>query len=410
MVISIRSLCALLLASLLGGGATLGVRLAVADPVPIRPLKPRGGKPAAQPTGTPTPATVPATAPAAAPATTPATVTKLPVCAKRRGVQPNGPDFTGTGIVQNPPCAPLPQLQAVTPSAGVSLDGKTVVRDFAFVDGELKSQSRPGVSLVGALLIGKSESGQAVRLRIDAVETAPDPDAKTPVNENADLKLYRVSAQQGQGRSPHDEGFRPNTPPTGQFAPLCTEGRLAVLVPGTWDYTYGEGSAAGGKASHDGSELTFACVGSAIAKCMTQMKYRPWRSLPARAGKPAQPFDELHQACVRAVRADYCGDGESMTQSGEQVNFYDRFDIERDGADWPLEAAWNADGALCVNGTRLVVAPENLNTERKAMPVQSYIKQHCPARLSDKPCDRAALAEKGALLWTEVAPKAAPKP
>jgi len=110
------------------------------------------------------------------------------------------------------------------------------------------------------------------------------------------------------------------------------------------------------------------------------------------------------------VRADYCGDGESMTQSGEQINIYDRFDIERDAAEWPLEAAWSPDGALCINTPRLTVAPENLNTERKAMPVLDYINKHCPTRLSSKPCDRAATAEKGAFLWTEVAPKAAPKP
>lgn len=396
MVTSLRSLGSL---GWIFGIATLGVGLAFADPAPIRPLKPRGAakpdakvdvktdiKPAAKPDH--------ATA-------------KLPVCGKRRGIQPNGPDFTSTAIAQNPACAPLPQLQMVKPKAGVTLDGKTLLKDFDFVDGQLKSASQPNASLVGAMLLGESESGQQVRLRIDAVENAPDPDPKTPINENAELRLYRVSAQQGQGRGPTDDAFRPNLPPTGQFTPLCPEGKAALLVPGTWEYSYGQGHLAGAKLPGDGTQLTFACVGSAVAKCAMQWQYKPWRSLAAKDGRPAQSLDALHQACVRAARADYCGDGESMTQRGEQLNLYDRFGVEQDAFDWPLEAVWNAEGALCINSTRLTTAPENLNTERAAMPVLDYIKQHCPTRLSDKPCDRAALAAKGALIWTEAAPKAA---
>lgn len=400
MVTSLRSLRSL---GWIFGMATLSVGLAVADPVPIRPLKPRATKPEGK--------IKPEVKPEAKPETkADAATAKLPACAKRRGVQPNGPDFTSTGIAQNPPCAPLPQLQWVKPKSGVTLDGKSVIKDVDLVDGALKSASQPAVSFVGALLIGESESGQAVRLRIDAVENAPDPDPKTPINENAELRLYRVSAQQGQGRSPADEGFRPNLGPTGQFTPLCPEGKAAVFVPGTWEYSFGQGHPAGGKQSGDGTQLTLACVGSAVAKCAMQWKYKPWRSLPAKDGHAAQSLDELHQACVRAARADYCGDGDSMTQAGEQLNLYDRFGVEQDAFDWPLEAVWNAEGALCVNNPRLMTAPENLNTERAAMPVIDYIKQHCPTRLSDKPCDRAALAAKGALIWTEAAPKAAPKP
>ena len=68
-----RSLGVLLL-----GAAAAWAGVALADPVPVRPLKPR-----------------------------------LPPdpCAKtHRGINPNGPDFTGTGLTQNPSCPPLPQL------------------------------------------------------------------------------------------------------------------------------------------------------------------------------------------------------------------------------------------------------------------------------------------------------------
>jgi hypothetical protein len=359
---------------LLGAGA--GV--AVADPVPVRPPRP-----------------------------------KQDPCRVQRGINPNGPDFTGTALTQNPSCPPLPQLLRVRLAAGVSLDGKTLIKDFTLVNGELKSASQPAASLVGALLLGDAEgmANQAVRLRIGSVETAADPDPKTPTNENADVRMYRVAAQLGAGRDPTDERFRPNLPPTGTWTPLCPDGSLAVAVPGSWHY---DGEAGGGKSTSEPNILTFACATAAIAKCVT-MQYKPWKSVPDARGPIS--VDTFHQACVRAVRADYCGNGESLTQAGMQVNFYDRLGLQRDTTDWPLEAVWSPDGALCINQTRLITAPANPRSGRAATSVMSYIKEHCAERLSNKPCDAAALAQKGGILWTEVptttpttAPATAPAP
>jgi len=355
------------------GVTGMAASLAIADPVPSRPAKPRQAQ-------------------------------KLPRCqGSQRGIEVNGPDFTGTMLQMSPLCEPLPQLTVVRTTNGVTLDGKTVLKDVVFQGGGLQTASVKGEQLKGAMVLGWSEYKRPVRLRIDAVEVAPDPQPKTPANENADVWLYRVSAQQGTGSDPSDAQFHPNVGPTGEWAPLCADGKLAVAVPGVWDYTVGEGGGRKLAGKANAAEVTFACVGSAIAKCVTVMGYKPWKSAAPTGGGAAVSLDELHQTCVRAVRADYCGNGESMTQAGEHVNFYDRFGIQRDESSWPLEAMWGPDGALCINSTRLVTAPENLRSARQAVKVRDYIRDNCPTRFSEKPCSQTDV--KGALLWTEVAPQ-----
>lgn len=49
-----------------------------------------------------------------------------------------------------------------------------------------------------------------------------------------------------------------------------------------------------------------------IAKCV-DMGYKPWTSAA----------DELHQACVRMVRADFCGDGVPFTVDGTAIDVQD---------------------------------------------------------------------------------------
>ena len=64
---------------------------------------------------------------------------------------------------------------------------------------------------------------------------------------------------------------------------------------------------------------------------------------------------DLHAACVRMVRADYCGDGTPHTRNGTKINFWDNSGVLADDP-WPgmrFEAAWSPQGAVCVARTRL---------------------------------------------------------
>jgi ADYC domain len=71
-----------------------------------------------------------------------------------------------------------------------------------------------------------------------------------------------------------------------------------------------------------------------------------------RFGYDRETAPDHHAACVRMVRADYCGDGTSWTRNGAAINFYDSLGIHADATDWPVDAAWAPDGAICTNHIR----------------------------------------------------------
>lgn len=173
-------------------------------------------------------------------------------------------------------------------------------------------------ALIGAELSATQADGSALLLRVDDVRRGASP--------NEDLSLYTLSfwAAPSQG-----------------WQPLCGQdaaGQLIAALPlaGAWDAATGAASAAAGW-------ITFACRGAALAKCV-EMGYRPWQS-PALA--------ELHQACARMVRADYCGDGKPFTLDGRVINVYDALGVQADSEAWTFEAEWNAQGAVCLSQQRV---------------------------------------------------------
>jgi len=67
-------------------------------------------------------------------------------------------------------------------------------------------------------------------------------------------------------------------------------------------------------------------------------------------------FDrETHEATVRVVRADYCGDGNSWTLDNSLIHVQDTLGVEPDPIteNDELEAIWGIDGAICVYEPRL---------------------------------------------------------
>lgn len=295
-----------------------------------------------------------------------------------RGIEPNGPDLNGTAmtgrVAQSCPIRDDLKLRVVNLEDGVTLASGEVLAGAGvrLESGALAASGRKLADFVGATLHGVAETKQGVLVRIDSIvagETAPE---------------YRLSYKWQDGED--------------RWMPLCKDGASAVAVNGQWDLGVSPGG--GGKKSIAAAEVTFACQGSAIAKCVTLLKYRPWSSTAAGAS-----LDVLHQSCVRAVRADYCGNGQSNTRRNQQVNFYDSAGVQRDGADWPLEAIWTPDGARCVESTRLAVTPADPRTQRPEESIRDYLARTCPQVL--RPCAEIAGAGRAGdalLLYTEVAP------
>ncbi|MCC5642173.1 hypothetical protein LC607_04165 [Nostoc sp. CHAB 5824] len=90
----------------------------------------------------------------------------------------------------------------------------------------------------------------------------------------------------------------------------------AIALQGSWDNT---GAYQLGK-----KLVTFSCTNGALAKCI-RFGYKPWKTFNGRS------LQDYHQACVRMVRADYCGDGTSHTHDGTLINFYDRLGVRQQG-------------------------------------------------------------------------------
>ncbi|MGH8627453.1 MAG: ADYC domain-containing protein [Gammaproteobacteria bacterium] len=103
---------------------------------------------------------------------------------------------------------------------------------------------------------------------------------------------------------------------------------------------------------HPGREgpITLTCTSGAVGKCV-RFGYKPWANGPG-----GESLLAYHAACVRMVRADYCGDGAGHTKDGTIIDFYDRLGIEKSDSgndpEFAFEAGWAPGGAACVARTR----------------------------------------------------------
>ncbi len=180
-------------------------------------------------------------------------------------------------------------------------------------------------------------SAEERRLRIDFVE----PDPKDPGGEVMLYGLSEEDPESGAWRNaclPDPDGRRLGFPLAGAFT---ADGRYQP-APG---------------------KLLITCTGGAEGKCV-RFGYQPWGHTPD--GALLAPY---YQACVRMVRADYCGDGVGHTRNGTPIDLFDRIGVQRDepAEGMTLEAAWGPEGAVCVSHTRLPDVPEPRRA-RRALP------------------------------------------
>lgn len=275
----------------------------------------------------------------------------------RPSPQLNGPALNGTRLDADP--ASPRALDHADLRAGLTLPFGLQLHGVRFDAGRLVAARAP--DLTGALLSAVATDGRAVRLRIDAVVPAPDPDPLTAGNEAAGLTAYRLSFQEGARN--RAGAFIP----AGDFTPLCG-GEPAVAVPGRWDY--GRGHPGDGRRLSEGLDvITFACASAPIGRCAL-LGYHPWA--PSTKADHL-PLAELHQICTRALRADYCGTGEGASDERARINLWDSAGIRRKALDGTPEAVWDQTGARCVQQPRLETLPGDARTF-----VTAWIGRTCP--------------------------------
>lgn len=116
--------------------------------------------------------------------------------------------------------------------------------------------------------------------------------------------------------------------------PVCETGQAGVLVTGRWDAT--------GAHVDDPDLVTYSCAGGVIAKCVA-WGYGPW-----------VVGADVHAACTRMARADYCGDGTAWTMDGTTIDAFDTLGVQAriSAGTAVFEAAWSPAGATCVARTR----------------------------------------------------------
>ena len=133
----------------------------------------------------------------------------------------------------------------------------------------------------------------------------------------------------------------------GQWLDACGQGGLdatmGLFVDGHWS---DDG------AWHAGG-WTYACPSGVIAKCVRSWGYKPWKTLPSPTCGEVS-LQPLHQACTRAARADYCGDGSSHTRDGTLVDMFDTcgLNVHEDAPGFHEESAFAEGGALQVSVPR----------------------------------------------------------
>jgi hypothetical protein len=187
-------------------------------------------------------------------------------------------------------------------------------------------------ALEGTELTIRNHLDRSTRVRIDGER--PDPAGL--------LTMYAVSRL--------DEA-------TGQWVEMCEPGpdglRLAIPLPGRWR----QSDAAPGDHEdrppalafvEDPRDFTLTCTAGSSGKC-ARLGYLPgWTTT---GGESLTPY---FVACVRMMRADYCGDGYSYTTPGVDLDHRDRAGRRSRShtRGMSFEAVWGARGAICVRRPR----------------------------------------------------------
>lgn len=269
-------------------------------------------------------------------------------------VVPNGKNLNGKNLNgKNLNGSALGSEILWTSFEGVKLGG-SVLEETYLVGSELwghnGSSEVRGTDFHQAELAAVSDTGETLRLRIRDL---------TPPSEPGGAWDYWVEYRETDG----------------SWYPICEDdGGVypAAAIDGWWD------PSTGNKLT-DPSRFTFACHQlGALGKCV-EMGYQPWSTI----GDVA--LDAHHQGCVRALRADYCGDGVSYTTDGKLINLHDGLGIQLDTEDWSFEAEWDAEGARCFRPSNRSLSHVSCFDDRKT-----------------SACGGAQAFASGALLITEM--------
>lgn len=221
--------------------------------------------------------------------------------------------------------------------------------------------SYKGPGLVGTAVTGQLPDGSTRELRFAGYDATTVPGAH----------LYLVNyADSGESVCGNRDGL-----------PIWT-----AILPQLFDGTTGD------EIAGDPNKYTFSCRFGAIQKCQEAGYLKNGTARERKSGVDRiRRLSDYHAACVKMMRADYCGNAIPHTFEGASVNYYDHLVggnqavTASDGQDgFYLESEWDADGAHCINMTRWM--PNTLSSlamnQSSANPDFEYVRLNCPARFA----------------------------
>ncbi|HWN68154.1 MAG TPA: ADYC domain-containing protein, partial [Haliangium sp.] len=182
-----------------------------------------------------------------------------------------------------------------------------------------------------------TDDGHCSSIRHRIVDGLPDTSRSTmPVHaDNRDVWLFEV--QYTSVDEPAEEDWQNLCQPDhrGEARGLFLDGQWRA--DGSWD-----------PRGH-----TFACTSGVLAKCARNWGYKPWKQVTTSSGRRIA-LQPLHQACTRAARADYCGDGISHTRNGTLIDLFDRYglNVREQVKGFNAEAGFTTAGAAWVTRPR----------------------------------------------------------
>lgn len=268
------------------------------------------------------------------------------------------------------------QRLVTLPAAGQPPDlspGNLVpVPNVRLVQGLLTDGVQSGAAFAGTVVYGALSDGQSnVPVYIQSFTATSDPEVPHYVLQ-AYHQFSPAPGQRCDGTCPWSWDYAcgaitlrpPCKYPPGSCGTI-TIPTAAIAVGGQWDYNSGA-PGDGRKLIEQGNpaydtHVTFACTDGAIGKCVEKAHYKPWANaapecrvswvgLWPRRRCWTETQEMLHEACVRMVRADYCGDGVSMTVDGIGIDLWDESSINTQSEQvWGLEGEWTPNGARCLD-------------------------------------------------------------
>lgn len=227
-------------------------------------------------------------------------------------------------------------LHVVVDDAGVptTVDADSLRVSEGTIEGEIHGGTRiEGLDFLGSVWTF-DVAGTSVNATLAEIETGSSAGLHNPSDE-----LYILQLDPDRLVYTFQYGQVPNTIRTCAYDSVA--GARAVLYGDIYvDHQSGE-------ISERDNTIYFGCISGAVGKAALH------GYAPDSPSSPSVTLEEFELA-VRAVRADYCGDGTSFTNVGNALTYDDRYDINtHTQAGFVTEALWEVGvGATCVNRIR----------------------------------------------------------